>query len=242
MTGEEMTVSWRTLLQMACAQVAEAEMEALPTPEGLMALYPDMAAVDRRVLSAVAEARRAKKKKKRPALRAIRRVLIAAAVGISLLFCTLMTNAAVRGAVVDTILEWTSRDLGIRFVLEGEPLSALPEGYGPHYIPEGLVLDEENSWQQSDGSFFYTYANADGSEYLDIQAGIAQNGSAYWMDNEHTEFQTILFMDTTAYLGRQQSIQGHESYVMVWVDNGIEHYVRSSLQLSELMQVAENIC
>lgn len=241
MGNEEMTVSWRTLVQMACARAAEAEMEALPTPEELLALYPDMAAADRRVLSAVEAARRANRKGKRLALRTIRRVLIAAAVAASLLFGTLMTNAAVRGAVVDTILEWTDRSLGVHFVLEGELLSALPEGYGPHYIPEGLVLDEENSWQQSDGSFFYTYANADGSEYLDIEACIVQNGSSYFLDNEHTEFDKISFMGTTAYLGHQTSVSGYTSYVLVWASGSIEHYVRTSMSLSTLLEVAENI-
>lgn len=240
MTGEEMTVSWRTLLQMACAQVAEAEMEALPTPEGLMALYPDMAAVDRRVLSAVAEARRAKKKKKRPALRAIRRVLIAAAVGISLLFCTLMTNAAVRGAVVDTILEWTSRDLGIRFVLEGEPLSALPEGYGPHYIPEGLVLDEQSFWSSSDQLSCF-FQSEDQSTILNMQITVARNGSAYWIDNEHIEHKEITFNGVTAYYGCGTSENGDEISTLLWAKEGIEHYIYTNASMSELFRIAENI-
>ena len=240
MTGEEMTVSWRTLLQMACAQVAEAEMEALPTPEGLMALYPDIAAVDRRVLSAVAEARRAKKKKKRPALRAIRRVLIAAAVGISLLFCTLMTNAAVRGAVVDTILEWTDRSLGMHFVLEGELLSALPEGYGPHYIPEGLVYQEESSLvSDTDTIFFYQSETKD--SVLSIQIGIARNTSGYRLDNENIDYDKITFNGDSAYLG---AFQKNDGYVMLWVKNGIEHqiYLEGELSsLSEVYRIAENI-
>lgn len=240
MGNEEMTVSWRTLVQMACARAAEAEMEALPTPEELLALYPDMAAADRRVLSAVEAARRANRKGKRPALRTIRRVLIAAAVAASLLFGTLMTNAAVRGAVVDTILEWTSRDLGIRFVLEGEPLSALPEGYGPHYIPEGLVLDEESFWSSRDQLSCFCQSE-DQSIILDIQITVARNGSAYWIDNEHLGHERITFNGVTAYYGHGIAESGDEISTLLWARDGIEHYIYTNVSMSELFKIAENI-
>ena len=240
MGNEEMTVSWRTLVQMACARAAEAEMEALPTPEGLLTLYPDMAAVDRRVLSAVEAARRANRKGKRPALRTVRRVLIAAAVAASLLFGTLMTNAAVRGVVVDTILEWTDRSLGVHFVLEGEPLSALPEGYGPHYIPEGLVYQKEASWvSDTDTVFFYQSETKD--SVLSVQIGIARNTSGYRLDNENIDYDKITFNGDSAYLG---TFQKNDGYVMLWVKNGIEHQIYSEGELSSLSEVyriAENI-
>lgn len=240
MGNEEMTVSWRTLVQMACARAAEAEMEALPTPEGLLALYPDMAAVDRRVLSAVETARRASRKGKRPALRTIRRVLIAAAVAASLLFGTLMTNAAVRGAVVDTILEWTSRDLGIRFVLEGEPLSALPEGYGPHYIPEGLVYQEEASGI-NENEIVSTYRNENDGSILNIQLRVAQNGAGYFIDNEHLGHERITFNGVTAYYGHGIAESGDEISTLLWARDGIEHYIYTNVSMSELFKIAENI-
>lgn len=240
MGNEEMTVSWRTLVQMACARAAEAEMEALPTPEELLALYPDMAAADRRVLSAVEAARRANRKGKRLALRTIRRVLIAAAVAASLLFGTLMTNAAVRGAVVDTILEWTDRSLGVHFVLEGELLSALPEGYGPHYIPEGLVYQEDLSWANAN-AFFSEYQSNDGKCNLSIEVKIAHNSAGYRMDNENINYEKITFNDVSAYLG---TFEQRDGYVMLWVKDGVEHLIYAEspgISLSEVFCIAENI-
>lgn len=241
MGNEEMTVSWRTLVQMACARAAETEMEALPTPEGLLALYPDMAAADRRVLSAVEAARRANRKGKRPALRTIRRVLIAAAVAVCAFFCIAMTNPAVQNAVTRIVTEWTKRDVCIRFQVSGETLSALPAGYGPHYIPEGLVLDEENSWQQSDGSLFYNYTNADGSQYLSIQVIIAQNGSAYWIDREHIKHEKITFNDVDAYYGYGTSLSGDKVKTLLWAKDGVEHSIYTNVPVSEMFKFAENI-
>lgn len=144
-------------------------------------------------------------------LRVVRKTLTAAAILVSLLFCVLMANASVRAAVVNTIIEWTGRDIGIRFEVTGEPLAALPNGYGPHYVPAGLIFDEEMSYQETDGSFFYTYASVDGKVILDVQVTIAQNGSAYWIDNEHLEHERITFNGVTAYYGHGTSVAAMKS-------------------------------
>ena len=105
MKHEEMTVSLRTLVQLACAENARWEMAALPTPQRLKEHYPDTADLSRRVLAAIKMLQKKAKKPSHRSWRTIKRVLIAAAIAVSLLFGTLMTNAAVRGVVVNTILE-----------------------------------------------------------------------------------------------------------------------------------------
>lgn len=51
--------------------------------------------------------------------------------------------------------------MSIRYEVEGHPLTALPEGYAPHYIPEGFVYSEEDSYQD-ECSFRNYYTNAEG--------------------------------------------------------------------------------
>ena len=240
MKHEEMTVSLRTLVQLACAENARREMAALPTPQRLKERYPDTADLTRRVLAAIEMLQKKAKKPPHRSWRTIKRGLIAAAIAASLLFGTLMTNAAVRGVVVNTILEWTNRDLGIRFEIEGEPLSSLPEGYGPHYIPDGLIYQESLSWANS-GGFFYEYQSENQESHLSIEVRIAQNSSDYWMDNEHIDYDKVTFNGTAAYLG---TFQQHDGYVMLWAKNGVEHFIyieSPGVTLSEVYQIAENI-
>ena len=240
MSRREQTVSLPELMRWALAERAEQELSAMPSPRALEQLFPDMSALRQKVFSALRERERTRRRQQRRPLRMLARVLVAAAVLISILSGLLLANAAVRSAVIDTIIDWTDRNVGIRFEVTEPYLDRLPEGYGPHYIPEGLVFDEENSWQ-SDSDFLYTYQSEDGTMILDLQIGIAQNGSHYQMDNEHTEFEMISFQGTDAYLGHGFALNGAEMYVMLWVKDGIEHHIYTNFSLSEIFKIAENI-
>ena len=238
MASEEMNVSLRTLLQIACAENARREMEILPAPREMERFYPDTTALTGRVLGAV-KARRTAAKTRR-SLRMAKRAVSVAAILMSLLFCTMMASASLRAAVVNTIIEWTEQAVGIQFETEGESPLVLPESYGPHYIPEGLVCQKEISWLTQD-AFLYVYQSADKSSALTIQGGIAQNNAGYWIDNEHIRYQQIVFNDAPAYLGAFEDGTG---YVMVWVEQGVEIMIcfeSETASLSELYQIAENI-
>lgn len=239
MASENMTVSLRMLLQIACTENARREMETLPTPRELERRYPDTTDLTGRVLGAV-KARRTAAKTRRHSLRMARRAVSAAAILMSLLFCTMMASASIRTAVVNTIIEWTEQAIGIQFETEGESPLVLPENYGPHYIPEGLVYQKEVSWT-TDDTFLYVYQSEDKSSALSIQGGIAQNNAGYWIDNEHIQYQQITFNDAPAYLGTFDNGAG---YVMVWVEQGVEimiYFESDAASLSELYQIAENI-
>ena len=238
---EEQTVSLRTLIQWGLEEDTERRIAALPPLQEIEALLGDTEAFRRRVLEAAAHLLRAGRRSKRHLLRVVGKTLTAAAILVSLLFCVLMANASVRAAVVNTIIEWTGRDIGIRFEVTGEPLAALPNGYGPHYVPAGLIFDEEMYYQETDGSFFYTYASVDGKVILDVQVTIAQNGSAYWIDNEHLEHERITFNGVTAYYGHGTSVGGDEISTLLWLKDGIEHDIYTNVSMSELFEIAENI-
>ena len=237
MANERETVSLQGMIRWALAECAAREIDALPDIQELNALYPDTAAFRRRVFSAIGKW---KKQEKRRPLRVLKHIIVAAAVLISVLFGTLMVNASVRTAVVNTIIEWTERSIGIQFQVEGATLAALPEGYGPHYIPEGLMYQEELSWRTEAG-FSYGYESENGDSILNIEVCIAENGSGYYLDDEHAEHERITFHGVTAYYGHGTSVGGDEICTLLWVEHGIEHYIYTNVPVSELLAIAEQI-
>ena len=233
----EQSVSLPELMRWALAERAEQELSDMPSPQELQSMLGDLPELRRRVFS---DLEGQQKSRSRRPLRVLVRALIVAAVLVSILACMMMASAAVRGAVVNTIIDWTNRDVGIRFEVEGEPLSALPEGYAPHYIPEGMVCMEEVSWKSKTG-FMYAYQSEDGATVLDIQVGIAENSSMYRIDNEHIIYDKITFNGVQAYLGTFEESRG---YVMLWMKDGIEHMIYicgEGVTLSEVCAIAENI-
>ena len=238
--GECSVVSLRLLLKFCLEQEARERMEACLSPRELEERYPDMTHLDRRVLPAVERLRGQEKARRRVPLRILKRVLMTAAILISVFSCILVASASVRGELIATIINWNERDVGIRFEVAKPYLDRLPDGYGPHYIPEGLIFDDETSWR-NEGDFFYTYLSEDETCALDIRVGVAKNTSGYVLDSEHTRFEKITFQGVEAYLG---TFQMNEGYVMLWMKDGIEHYIYTSggLSLGEVYRIAENIC
>lgn len=240
--ANEQTVSLQGLIKWALEERMEREMADLPTPEMLDALYPDTSEFRKRVLAEVEQEEKETIRPQHLSLRVMKKVLLAAAILVSILACTFMTSAAVRNAVVNTIIDWTGRDMGIRYEMEGELPTHLPEGYGPHMIPERFTYQEDwSDVNEITGSFVYGYQSEDGLFVLDIEVRIAEGGSIYRMDNEHTEYEMITFQDTKAYVGRWTSVNDAEGYSMLWVKDGLEHYIYGTVSLSELFEIAENI-
>ncbi|MBS5650990.1 MAG: DUF4367 domain-containing protein [Clostridiales bacterium] len=170
----------------------------------------------------------------------VRKTLVAAVIVLSMLFATLMTNAEMRAAVVNTLIEWTENFVRIQYEVEGKGPAVLPEGYGPHYIPDGFVYQEELSYSYST-RFSYAYESTDRTSMLNIEVGIAQTLSGYVMDNEHIDYVPVPFNDVTAYLG---TFRQHDGYVLLWTKDNIEHQIyleSSTIPLSEVYRIAENI-
>ncbi|MCB6899612.1 DUF4367 domain-containing protein [bacterium 210917-DFI.7.65] len=184
--------------------------------------------------------RKALLRARRRSLHVVRKTLVAAVIVLSMLFATLMTNAEMRAAVVNTLIEWTENFVRIQYEVEGKGPAVLPEGYGPHYIPDGFVYQEELSYSYST-RFSYAYESTDRTSMLNIEVGIAQTLSGYVMDNEHIDYVPVPFNDVTAYLG---TFRQHDGYVLLWTKDNIEHQIyleSSTIPLSEVYRIAENI-
>ena len=176
MKQEPELVSLRELLKAACEESVRREVDAYPTPKELKEKYPDTSEATRRTFAALGVERKALLRARRRSLHVVRKTLVAAVIVLSMLFATLMTNAEMRAAVVNTLIEWTENFVRIQYEVEGKGPAVLPEGYGPHYIPDGLVYQEDSSWSTS-RDFVYFYQSDDRRSILSIQVGIAQNSS-----------------------------------------------------------------
>lgn len=240
MGDEGREVSLRLLLKFCFEQEAQERMESYLSPQELKELYPDMTTLDQKVADGIDALQKEEKRQQHRPLRVLKRTLLVAAVLISIFSCIMLTSAAVRSAIINTIFDWTGRDVGIQFVIEGEPLSALPDGYGPHYIPEGFEYEEEYSLIEK--SFLeLNYKSVDASKILSIGSEVLRNSSQTRMDNEHTEFEMITIFDTKAYVGKWTSVDGDEGYFMIWAKDGIENQIYGTVSFSELIKIAENI-
>lgn len=230
----------RDLLKAACEESVRREVDAYPTPKELKEKYPDTSEVTRRTFEALGVERKALLRARRRSLHVIRKTLVAAVIVFSVLFATLMTNAEMRAAVVNTLIEWTENFVRIQYEVGGKGPAVLPEDYGPHYIPDGFVYQEEVSFYTA-RRCSYGYKSTDGESTLGIEIGIAQTTSGYLIDNEHIDYAPVPFNDVTAYLG---TFRQHNGYVLLWTKDNIEHQIyleSSTIPLSEVYRIAENI-
>lgn len=173
MKQEPELVSLRELLKAACEESVRREVDAYPTPKELKEKYSDTSEATRRTFAALGVERKALLRARRRSLHVVRKTLVAAVIVLSMLFATLMTNAEMRAAVVNTLIEWTENFVRIQYEVEGKGPAVLPEGYGPHYIPDGFVYQEELSFYTVE-RFSYGYKSEDGKSTLGIEVGIAR--------------------------------------------------------------------
>ena len=76
---------------------------------------------------------------------------------------------------------------------------------------------------------------------VSLTMGNSQTLSSYAIDNKHIDYTTVSFNGVTAYLG---TFRQHNGYVLLWTKNNIEHYIyleSSTIPLSEVYRIAENI-
>ena len=240
MTQPTREEAFDALLREAAAWRLRQALAALPSEECLRAEYGPLHRLDRRVRRSVRALQKAQQRRvlNRTSRRKMRRILLAAALLAALAAGTLAVSAELRLLVKDTLVEWMERNMSIRYEVEGHPLTALPEGYAPHYIPEGFVYTEEISFTEQN-QILLDYENEAGY-FVQIAIRIAENGSIVVTDSEHITYKTIDFGEADAYFG---TFDDGDGYVMYWFEDGMEHelYINAILPESEVFQIADNI-
>lgn len=107
MGDEGREVSLRLLLKFCFEQEAQERMESYLSPQELKELYPDMTALDQKVADGIDALQKEEKRQQHRPLRVLKRTLLVAAVLISIFSCIMLTSAAVRSAIANTVIDWT---------------------------------------------------------------------------------------------------------------------------------------
>ena len=238
MTDEQLDL----LLQRAGAYRLCRALAALPEEASLRAAWEPLKRLDRRM----ARSLRALRKRQAHAdgmprhisWRTAKRVALVALLAASVLCGTLVASAELRLTVKNTIVEWMERNMSIRYEVEGKSLSALPEGYGPHYMPAGFSYCEDESFSDEEG-FVKIYRDAQGN-FISLEVWLATDASVTQNDTEHTQYEHLDYGDGDAWLG---TFDDGDGYIFDWVKEGIEHhlYINAVMDRTEVFQIAGQV-
>ncbi|MCB7514595.1 DUF4367 domain-containing protein [bacterium 210917-SL.2.15] len=240
MSGQQIMLS--QAIGRMLGELCEEELNAVPPRAELRRICGNLSGLDRRIRSALRGQRAERERRafcpRHVSWRMAKRGALLAAVLMALFLGLLTVSADMRAFLKRTIAVWTGPNVDIRYEVDGHKLTELPEGYAPHYIPEGFVYVETDSYEDG-GSFQKVYENADGS-FIMVTVRIAENASLTSMDTEHTNFEKIDYGEGDAYLG---TFEDGDGYAMFWFADGIEHelYISAALKEDEVFKIADGI-
>lgn len=240
MNGQQ--ISLYQAIGQSLGELCEEELNAVPPRAQLHRICGSLSGLDRRIRSALRQQRAERERRafrpRQVSWKGAKRAALLAAVLMALFLSLLTVSADMRAFLKRTIAIWTGPNVDIRYEVDGHKLTELPEGYAPHYIPEGFEFDEEFS-ERFRGSFQYNYENADGC-FIMVTARIAENASLTSMDTEHTSFERIDYGEGDAYFG---TFENGDGYAMFWFADGIEHelYISAELSREEVFKIADGI-
>lgn len=236
-------ISFDEMVRLALQEEERRRWAAYPDRETLRETYGDLSALKARIDATLRAHRRQKEQAlpRRVSLRSFKRALILAAILLALFSGIILVSAEIPMKVKQMIVEWTERDVGISYEVEGAAPQSLPADFGPHYIPEGFEYVEEESYKNE----YYinnTYRTEDELEFLNIRIYIynEERETNYWTDSENIVYEQIIINNVLMNLG---IFQKHTGYVLEWMENGLNYriYISADIDIAELYRIAENI-
>ena len=233
-------ISFDEMVRLALQEEERRRWAAYPDRETLRKTYGDLSELKARI-DATLRAHRLQKEQalpRRVSLRSFKRALILAAILLALFSGIILVSAEIPMKVKQMIVEWTERDVGISYEVEGTAPQSLPADFGPHYIPEGFEYVEEESYRDEYG-FNNIYRTEDNS-ILNIRVEIFVVESAFWTDSENIIYEQVTVNSISMNLG---IFQKHSGYILEWVTSGIKYriYISADMEVEELYKIAENI-
>ena len=238
----EQQISLYQAIGQSLGELCEEELNAVPPRAQLHRICGSLSGLDRRIRSALRQQRAERERRafrpRQVSWKGAKRAGLLAAVLMALFLGLLTVSADMRAFLKRTIAIWTGPNVDIRYEVDGHKLTELPEGYAPHYIPEGFSYNENNSFAMGNETIF-DYENKEG-HFIQITIRIAENASLTSMDTEHTNFKKIDYGEGGAYLG---TFEDGDGYTMYWFADGIEHelYISAALKEDEVFKIADGI-
>ena len=234
-------ISFDEMVRLALQEEERRRWAAYPDRETLRETYGDLSALKARIDATLRAHRRQKEQAlpRRVSLRSFKRALILAAILLALFSGIILVSAEIPMKVKQMIVEWTERDVGISYEVEGAAPQSLPADFGPHYIPEGFEYVEEESFENQ-YTTYEVYRSNNNEDFINIQITFVVNESIFWIDSENIVYEEVVINGIPSTLG---TFQKHDGYILDWEQNGLKYhiYVSANISIDELYEIAENI-
>lgn len=228
---DEIRISADAMIALVVAEAEAREMAAMPSLQQMNEAFQPSGQFRQRMDRLLRRVRG--KRRLRRWARAARRIALCAAVLLSVLSCMLLPVKAVREAVVTTVLDWQDQFVNVTFNAQGVDSPNLPDTVGLGYILEGFSLQEpvqlsknwyEAIYESRDAFFHVLIMRIEGRPQIAI-------------DNERTDFYQIQFDSHDAIWATSDK----KSNTLVWDEGGFVYEIGGTIDLREMIQIAENI-
>lgn len=229
--NDKIQISADALIAMVVTEAEARELEKMPSIEEMDDAFQPSEQFLKKMEKLVKKADAKRKHKK--IRHGVKKVLIAAAVTMSIFSCMLLPVQAVREAVVDTLIEWQDKFMTIVFSTE-DMTSYTPESITVGYIPDGFSLVEPVVRDSS--TYYANYSNPDG-EWLVLHSLTIDGTRHISLDNEYAAYYSLQFQSHEAIWG----VMKDYSNTLIWDDYGLSFKISGSIDISEIIKIAESI-
>lgn len=235
-------ISFDEMVRLALQEEERRRWAAYPDRETLRETYGDLSALKARIDATLRAHRRQKEQAlpRRVSLRSFKRALILAAILLALFSGIILVSAEIPMKVKQMIVEWTERDVGISYEVEGAAPQSLPADFGPHYIPEGFEYVEEESYRD-EYEMSLIYRTKDQDKFMRIWAQILTSETAIWSDQEKTRYELIHIDGTSVRIGVFQENNGCTAEWTVNDNTSCYVYVSGAISIDEVCNIVKNI-
>lgn len=231
MKNDEIRISTDAMIALVVTEAEERELAKMPSLQEMNeAFHPS----DQFLKKMDKLLRTAKNKQRmRQWQRVAKRTAVCFTVLVTLFTCMMMPAKAVQKAVATTLIEWQDKFMRVIFSSDATKEQKLPETIELSYIPDGF--SQRDAIIHDEYSFLAVYANEHDSFRVYIIT--MEDQAQISVDNENTTFYTLCFSDCEALLGMSE--KGINT--LVWNKNNFIYRVSGTLDLKEMIQIAENI-
>lgn len=223
-------VDFENLVRLSIREVNRKRLEAIPSDEEINSLYPESKVLKDNMIFMYRKNNRKYNfiEFSRRASTLIASILIM----ISLSCFPLLTAKAVRESVVTTVLDW--KDKFTRIFMESDiQIDVLPEII-LNYIPYGYEIVNEDSINSS-SVLSATYKN-NKNNYIRILINLKSNHSIYSVDNEFSNYYTLIIGDSTG-----TWVYTNDENKLIITKNNLFINISGQISIEEIVQIYKNI-
>lgn len=233
--NDKIRISADALIAMVVTEAEARELEKMPSVEEMDDAFQPSEQFLKKMEKLVKKADSKRKHKK--IRHGIKKALIVAATAMSIFFCMLLPVQAVRESVVDTLVKWQDKFMTIVFSIE-DTSSYAPESITVSYIPSGFSLS--NPEIRDSSTYYARYSNTDG-DWLIIHSLKIDGIQDISLDNEYSTYYPLQFQSHETTHEAIWGIMKDHSNTLIWNDHGLCFQISGTIDLSEIIKVAESI-